>query len=617
VTLPERQGFERDGFYIDPHTKAWCTLPWPGERTLPYSHPDRVKLLKPSLAPGCFEWARENLVHYLTGEPWEFTNGQKRFLMLWYAVDIETGRFEWRRGMKRGSKGTGKDPLCAVWLLLELLGPTQLYDIDRGQVYGQPHRMPLVQIASNSEAQSKDVLRIANAMIPRETRLAYAVDAGETRTLLQDSGGRMEVLTSSEASTEGDPSTAGGVNESHHMHANNGGHALFRTIRRNVGKSPKDLQARIIEFTNGFEEGGDSVAERTHQAWQAQVAGKARGKSDILMDSISALPGTDVYDLDSLRAGLRSAYSDAPWADLERLEDEVLDPDLSVSEALRFYLNLEAANEEAWVEPRKFDAMADATVVLADGDAVALFLDCSKSSDATALMGCRITDGHVFTLGVWSKPPGDKGKGWRVPRYHREAQEMPYGTVAVDDVVRQAFSSYRVQWFGMDISPATEDTSDATYWGPLADDYHRDFGRQLPLWATPGARPARGRSRSTAPTHGHAVKFDMRLSQPGGVERNRYFVEMAIQTADDIESTTEAFRVFTHDGDSTLKNHVHHARRYPTQWGVSLGKASRDSKNLVDAAVAMVGARLGRNLVLNSGKTYTRVKKKARAVVYR
>jgi hypothetical protein len=31
----------------------------------------------------------------------------------------------------------------------------------------------------------------------------------------------------------------------------------------------------------------------------------------------------------------------------------------------------------------------------------------------------------------------------------------------------------------------------------------------------------------------------------------------------------------------------------------------------------MVGARLGRNLVLNSGKTYTRVKKKAKAVVYR
>lgn len=614
MSLPVLAGPETPGFYVDPNSGAYASLPWPGDRSLPYSHPDRVSLLKPSLAPGCFKWARENLVHYLTGEPWEFTPGQKRFLMLWYSVDVETGRFIYRRGTKRGSKGTGKDPLAAAWLLLELLGPTQLYDIDSGRVYGGEHRMPLVQVASNSEAQSKDVLRILNAMVPRETRLAYGLDPGETRTLLKETGGRVEVLTSSEASAEGDPATAAAVNESHHMHSNNGGHALFRTVRRNTGKSPKELQARIVEFTNGHEEGGDSVAERTFSAWKAQISGKAVGKQDILYDCISAVPGTNVYDRDSLKSGLRAAYFDAPWADLERLEDEVLDPDMSVSEALRYYLNLEAANEEAWIEPRLFDAMADPTVVVADGDPVVLFLDCSKSEDATALMGCRVTDGHVFTLGVWRPPPGDKGKGYRVPRYHREAK---FGEVAVDDAVRMAFSQYRVQWFGVDISPAREDTSDATYWGPLADEWHRDFGRRLPLWATPGARPSRGRSHSTAPTHGHAVKFDMRISQPGGVERNRQFVDMAVQTAEDIESTTEAFRVFSHDGDATLQNHTHHARRYPTSWGISLGKASRDSKQLVDAAVAMVGARLGRHLVLNSGKSFQRTKKKARAVVYR
>jgi hypothetical protein len=52
-----------------------------------------------------------------------------------------------------------------------------------------------------------------------------------------------------------------------------------------------------------------------------------------------------------------------------------------------------------------------------------------------------------------------------------------------------------------------------------------------------------------------------------------------------------------------LRVHVHNARRRPNQWGVSLGKQSRDSKKLVDLAVTMVGARLGRRLVLNSGKT--------------
>jgi hypothetical protein len=55
-----------------------------------------------------------------------------------------------------------------------------------------------------------------------------------------------------------------------------------------------------------------------------------------------------------------------------------------------------------------------------------------------------------------------------------------------------------------------------------------------------------------------------------------------------------------------LRLHTHNARRRPNQWGVTLGKQSRDSKRLVDYAVAMVGARLGRRLVLNSGKSRER-----------
>lgn len=911
------------GYYLDPLSGAWCTLPWPGDRSLPYSHPDRTSLLLPSLAPACFKWARENLVHYLTGEPWEFTAGQRRFLMLWYSVDVESGRWVYRRFVKRGSKGVGKDPLLAAWLHLEFLGPTQIADIDGLRVIGKPHAMPLVQIGANSESQAFDTLRIANAMLPQETRQFYRIDVGATRTQL-DGGGRFECLTSSESSAEGDPTTAGGVNEalaldtpvptptgwttmgalqvgdevfgsdglparvtkatevfqsrdcyqvnfadgdsivadaghlwmakpsngrymkvrtteslagkgsyrvpvtdavemadavlpvdpyvlgawlgdgscsavalttsladmdwwmaefprlgypvyhcrstatgeeislatgkhhrkktvrwelvklgiyqtkaipaqylwasksqrlallqglvdtdgcvdktgrvifvnanenlasgvahlarslghkvfvsvredtrkasyqpmwriewmgnrdlpsarmprkvarlqamssyadkmtvrsvvrvasvpvrcisvdspdhlflagqwkvthnSHHMKSSNGGHKLFSVVRRNVGKSPRALQARLGEFTNGHEEGADSVAERSFKAWQKQVSGQTVGKRDILYDSIEAQPGTDIYDRKSRRAGLAAAYSDAPWSDLERLEDEVLDPDLSVSEALRFYFNLIAANEESWVEPRKWDAMAAPGVAVVDREPVVMFLDCSKSSDSTALVGCRISDGHVFLIDVWKRPPGKRGELWTVPRYPREARD---GEVSVDQRVRDTMTRLNVYWFGGDPSPATEDSSEASYWLPLFDDWHRDFGKRLKLWATPGSRVGRG----TGGTSGHAVKFDLRLSQPGGAERNRQFVEAAMQTAADIDATTPDHRVFTHDGDPTLTLHVHHARNYPTNHGgMSLGKANRNSSLLVDAAVTMVGARLGRQIVLNSGK---------------
>jgi hypothetical protein len=307
---------------------------------------------------------------------------------------------------------------------------------------------------------------------------------------------------------------------------------------------------------------------------------------------VEAPPGTDIYDREQRRAGLRAAYSDAPWADLERLEDETLDPDLSVSEALRFYFNLVAANEESWVEPRQWDALADPTVVVADGEQVTLFLDCSKSSDSTALVGCRVSDGHVFLLGLWKRPPGKRGETWMVPR------------AEVDTAVRDAFERFRVLWFGVDPSPATEDTSESSYWMGLVDEWHRDLRNRLLLWATPGV-------------NGHSVKFDMRTSQPGGADRNRAFVEMAEQTAELIDTAKPDAKPFTHDGSTDLTLHVHHARRYPTRWGVSLGKENRNSSKLVDAAVTMVGAQLGRKIVLNSGKLRTATRTKARAVVYR
>ena len=291
------------------------TLPWP----------DDVSLLPPSIGPEVIAWAegrREDehgpgLIHHLTGEPWSYTRGQRRFLHLWYAYDPLTGRWLYRSGLKRGAKGTGKDPFCAAWLNGELIGPTLLVSDGSGGWKGIRHRMPLVQVAANSEAQAKDVLRVANAQLPRRTRDYFGIDCGETRTIVED-GGRHEILTASEKTSEGDPATAIALNESHHMTESSGGHRVAEVARRNVGKSPRELLARLCEFTNAHTPGTDSVAERTFEAWQAQVAGKTR-RVDILYDSIEAPPHLDIYTDDGLREFLRAAYADAPWSDLERL----------------------------------------------------------------------------------------------------------------------------------------------------------------------------------------------------------------------------------------------------------------------------------------------------------
>jgi len=574
------------GYWTDLRTGAWCTIPWPTDPG------ERQRIADSSLGPLIIRWAENRLtpeefeefgpglVHPDTGADWRFTPGQKRFLILWYWHQLDANgeaRYVYRRGVKRGAKGSGKDPFGGAHGNCELAGPTQLvFDEEKGKWTGQQHRMPLVQIAANSETQCKKLLRVANSMWSRAAREWHNIETGETRSLLKGRG-RFEVLTASEASAEGDPATFIILNESHHMTATSGGHKVTDVARRNVGKSPKEMQARLVEYTNAHQMGQDSTAQKSFESWQQQVSGQFPNlRHDILYDSIEADPNLSVFDTEQLKRALAQAYSDAPWYDEERLEGEVLDPATTLGESIRFYLNGLAVREDAWIDPRNWDKLYRETV-LADREQIAMFLDCSKSSDATGLVAVRISDGHVFTLGIWQAPKGGRGKNWLAPRNE------------VDAKVRETFDRYKVMWFGVDPSPALDDDTEALYWKPTIDAWHRDLHRKVKLWATPGA------------TIGHSVLFDMRLSQKGAYERNKDFTEMAEQVAIWIDEEGS----ITHDGDPALRLHVHNARKYSVKWGTSLGKESRDSKKHVDLAVCMVGAQLGRRLVLNNTKIRT------------
>lgn len=561
---------------------AWCTLPWPDD-------PDeKLALMESSLGPSLIDWAewRTDEPGLLNdeGEPWRFTDGQARFLILWYAFD-ERGRFRFRRGCKRGSKGTGKDPFGAAMCNIEFLGPSQLF-WDGSRWRGKRHEMPLVQIASNSLEQSKDMLRVANSQLGADAVEFYQLDKGLVSTTVKNSAARLEVLTASERSAEGDPATFIALNETHHMTESSGGVHVASVARRNVGKSKASLQARMIDFTNAHVQGTESVGERTFRAWQKQVSGASVGsKRDILYDSVEADPRLDFYDESERKLALAQAYSDAPWADLERLADEIADPELSAADAIRFYLNGLAVAEDAFVEPKNFAALGDPSLKLRDGDRIALFLDCSKSEDATAMMACRIDDGFNQVMGVWERPRGPRGEGFLVNRED------------VDRVVRDCMDRYRVVWFGVDPSPARDDSKEASYWKPLIDRWHLDFQRRLKVWATPGAR-------------GSSVMFDMRASTTGSVERNRKICTETeiIQELVDEQGLDGPFR---HDGNADLVRHVNNTRCRWGKFGLTPGKANRDSPMLVDLCVAMIGANVGRRDALNSGKVKLTGKKRS------
>ena len=95
------------------HTLGWNVIPW-CEDQLEIPHGSNV------------------------GDPWRFTREQGRFLLWWYSVD-EDGRFLYRRGVLRRSKGWGKDPFAAVVCIAELLGPVRFAGWDSaGEAIGVP-----------------------------------------------------------------------------------------------------------------------------------------------------------------------------------------------------------------------------------------------------------------------------------------------------------------------------------------------------------------------------------------------------------------------------------------------------------------------------------------------
>lgn len=579
------------GYWIDERMNgAWRTLPWP-------SGPDERRYIADnSLGPQIIAWAEgrtdePGLIHHMTGKPWRFTQGQKQFIMLWWQVDPETGMFVYRSGLMRGSKGTGKDVVAAAFLNCDLLGPVEIasYGVGKRPV-GRRRQFPLAQVLSNSEAQSQDVLRVANGMFSQEARRYYNLDCGITRTQVKGSGARIEIVTSSVRSAEGDVPTSLILNESHHLNPGNGGTAIADVARRNVAKSADFIQARVLELTNAHRPGEDSVAEGTLNAWLAQQDPNYRGRRDILYSSMEASPYTDLTTPEGIMEGLKQAYADAPWAPLDRLVDEVYDARTSVATTMRFYLNCLMVEEDAWVDPGCFDALS-APREIERRDPVALFLDCSKSGDATALVACTLWKPYIHTVGVWERPKALPSKfPWRVPRESVES--------TIDDFMR----NHNVVWFGIDPSPAKMDVmktggdaakpdadldSDALYWQPTIDRLLTRYGRKMKVAASYG--------------RGNEIMFDMRLSTPGAAGRLYQFTKTAelFQKYVDEEGINGQLR---HDGHPALLRHVHNAKGKPNKWGTSLGKVTRDSKKHVDLAVAAVGALLGARMAEASGR---------------
>lgn len=494
------------------------------------------------------------------GEPWRFTLEQARFLLWWYAVHPD-GTFLFRDGVLQRLKGWGKDPVGACLCVGEMLGPVRVGDWVKDQPVGRDVPDAWVQTAAVSLEQTKNTMRLLPGLVTAEAKATFGLQPGKEQAYALGDERFLQAVTSSPATLEGARATFVLPNETQHWNSSNSGHDMADVIERNATKSA-DGAARTLRITNAYEPGEDSVAERDREAWDRAQAGDVASVG-LLYDSIEASPEAPLTAEDA-PAVVESIRGDAVWLNTTRIVQSILDVRNPPSRSRRFWYNQIVAAEDAWADPQNWDACADPNQLVMPDEPVVAFFDGSKSDDTTGLVGCRMSDGHVFVIDSWSKPAGDRGKGWIVPRE------------SVDSAVDSMFESYKVLGFFADPSDTRDDEGER-FWEPLIDDWHQRYGARLKVWAVQS-----GDRR-------HSIAWDMRSP-----DRSKDFTGAAERFLSEMVA-----RRFTHDGDLRLRQHVRNARRRPNRYGVSFGKEHRESARKVDLAVCAVGARMLRRLIQN------------------
>lgn len=401
---------------------------------MPWSGPDKSGVPFPSLGWSLLEWWADNLPSPRnSAEPLIFTDEQAMVLLRWYEVHPVTGRFLYRRGCSRRSKGSGKSPVEAVKDIAELAGDVVPDGWDAaGNPVGRPWGTgdlpdPWVQVAAVSEDQTDNTYSVLFSLLTdNDGRAADAlgIDVGLTRCFLRGGRrGRLEPVTAAAGSREGQPVTYASLDETHLWLPSNGGKRLAATLRRNAGK----IGGRTFETTNSFMPGEDSVAEGTHKAVESGQG--------IFYDAVEAPTEVDGIHVDAdapdeiLRRALEVPYQGCWWVGLDRVVEEIRDPDTTWEDAQRFYFNWNRKGAGRAVDPKRWEELARPDRDLEPGERVGLGFDGSYSDDTTALIGCT-ADGFLFELAAWDRPPNDPG--WRVPR------------TEVTAAVREAFGRFSV-----------------------------------------------------------------------------------------------------------------------------------------------------------------------------
>jgi phage terminase large subunit-like protein len=422
------------------------------------------------------------------------------------------------------------------------LGPVRCDGFRQGEPVGRPVRSPFIRNLATEENQAGNTYDNVRMMLTHlrdggggEFR---GLDIGLTRVLWNKDQGEIRPSTAGAASKDGGKETFCVADEIH-LYVLPELKAMHRTVMRNLAKR-KIAEPWMLDTTTMYAIGELSVAETTMDDPPASI----------LIDHREAPAVPDIYDVNAdavILEALAAVYGPAAeWMDLTRILEEMRDPEEAEADARRYFLNQRHETSNAYVNPDDWRLMADATEVVADGDFVVLGFDGATVDDATVLQGCRISDGHMFNLGVWQPADG-----------------LPVDRVAVDEAVRAAFDRFDV-W---------RMYADPPHWQDEITRWESEFGEERIMLFWTNSRTAMGRAleRFQTATRSHA---------------------------------------FTHDGDSRIADHVGAARQKSVSGHMVIGKEHKRSKRKIDGAVASVLAWHARQEAVGAGAKPAKAKRR-------
>ncbi len=492
------------------------------------------------------------------------------FILDIYALD-GNGRRLYDSAFISRAKGRAKSELAGFITLFEAMGPARFdgwaeggetyerdgytYTYQAGEPLGKLVTAPVIRCLATEEGQAGNTYDnvhynltegpLANGL-PRDA-------AGLTRIFLPG-GGEIIPSTASNSSKDGGKETFVVFDETH-LYTTRELKRMYDTVRRNLAKR-KAAEPWSLETSTMYLPGEKSVAEETHDLAKLIREGKARMER-LLFDHREADPDIDLADEDQVRAGIKETYG--PFAevmDVERILAEFYDPRNDPQDSRRYYFNQPTSSKDAFISSPEWMACS-ASKTVSKGDEITLGFDGSRKrtrglTDATALIGCRVSDGHLFEIRIWEQPEGPAGEGWEVP------------ITEVDYEVRQAFENYKV--VGMFADPAK--------WESYVAQWEADFGKKLKVKSS----------------QAHPIEWWM-------TGNRSYLVVRALEQFQNAVIDKE----LTHSG-LALTRHVLNARRRLGRSGVSIAKEHPESPNKIDAAVAAVLAYQARLQALSKGE---------------